>query len=1546
MNCIYVNTKTGKSYSSEFELLNDFLKENFQLKGGSIYSSEEVQSSTLNKLKKINSSKYDRATDGEYLEILELVSEEQPAILRQHVELKHLNRLSPEYDVNNRIKNYVAKRINDIDSQQIIDFDRFEKEHNDKTGTQLVDVNRFNTLRSLDIFKNNSDSEIKLLQRQIEEEINVETVSALFSTHLYKMIDLALQGKSFKGYFENLYTSNNTEAKMFLGDTYTQEEWYNQLSRVIFNISNKIKSIGIPLTNIKLIADSPTVKVKGIVNITATDLNGDSHIFIIKASKNSFSEWDSGKLSNVDWELAIQRQLLGQNINVSNSKLYIIPIKITSNQNPNGIYDEDFENRTINKLSNTSSISLYAEKLVPRKFFPKHDGETVNKINELFNSLIPNYELRTESDLETFDEVLEKAKRRFDKEGVWRINNKYDGAYGLKSGWNEASSQEELEKLISLYISHQETLQNRTVSMVRSAIIEAIENNDALKTSKHKSESDIVLNKTIQQYLNKDWEVLNAIPEAISLGIILLRNVKNNTINVLNISGNQFKFTHKETGLLGGDLEGIKVMMFLNEFRDQIFPNTSYKIGEIITYNPKEGSPWTHQVTPTFEKFQRLMRQNNLESDIKLNDDYILGIEDIALVKVMTTLDNYVGKEADNLNKVFNVFGNKHLSEIEKRDLLEVNNLFLQKYPEYKKLTIKPELNFGDPLEVIFSLLQVAILSKEGIDPTGDFRDLSKYSLGMADFKTLLTAFYTKDIEQYDKTGQKIQGIVGGLSWATPEWVQSKDMRQINGLISTGNSIIGERMVKFSEGMWKLTDNFYNNIGYNRLEQLAWGETQSIHSEFFLRDSSGNFHPDFKTKNPYVTDVENALESEHHRKYLMHALLKINAYKFGIADHIIENLNPENLESLKSVDKFAEALDNGKYFEMPLMRREEQSKYKGLFMSAGDNFRRLGAIQDKVVDWIDGRELSQYDLQNVNDQSLGFFEMYDAYGTQEKWQKNKMIEENGFHYYEFNLDTIAHKMAFSKIRKQTFDMILPTVSAYMWWLKLMGGRQNVDITKQMEYIINQVKLAVFDEPLIGDEQKTIAKGIAFAKKISTTAMLAFRPALLAKELTIGFFKNFSGAATGLFEEFGTKEMTQAYTKLITIDKQFSNEFNMIQKLNHMYRMANMDISTVAGKMQHDRHGIARGAGRWMFATSTAADYYNRMAILLAKMIKDGSYEAHSMEDNKLVYNPRKDKRFEYYLSEREKHKDENGNYTNKKGDQKYNQQRSLYLLTVQQLNKEYGIVNRKPLTENDLIDKAYTQKERNSFKAMSDLLYGAYDKDSQAQFPSTLLGIATMQFLTYWPSKMKFWFGKPVSGEDSAIGKFEHAYSKDAEGNAILGEDGKPIYLYFDYEEDSNGKIIQKVVEYETDEKVITWNGTPQEGLFYSVAYTMQDILRGDWDSLKNNKLRRNRTLFALGDGLFIWLMFMMMRAIWQNISEEQDRGSFSGELVNFMQNVNEKVYNEYDLLKNTFFAIQTEPLFLGWGLRAAKSMQNVLTGDLSLQRALTQNIGALEMFK
>ena len=49
---------------------------------------------------------------------------------------------------------------------------------------------------------------------------------------------------------------------------------------------------------------------------------------------------------------------------------------------------------------------------------------------------------------------------------------------------------------------------------------------------------------------------------------------------------------------------------------------------------------------------------------------------------------------------------------------------------------------------------------------------------------------------------------------------------------------------------------------------------------------------------------------------------------------------------------------------------------------------------------------------------LGFpNEMYDVYSRQTDANKIKNVQEKGLIYYELNLDTIAHRVASSKIRK-------------------------------------------------------------------------------------------------------------------------------------------------------------------------------------------------------------------------------------------------------------------------------------------------------------------------------------------------------------------------------------------------------------------------------------------------------------------------------------------------------------------------------------------------
>ena len=88
------------------------------------------------------------------------------------------------------------------------------------------------------------------------------------------------------------------------------------------------------------------------------------------------------------------------------------------------------------------------------------------------------------------------------------------------------------------------------------------------------------------------------------------------------------------------------------------------------------------------------------------------------------------------------------------------------------------------------------------------------------------------------------------------------------------------------------------------------------------------------------------------------------------------------------------------------------------------------------------------------------------------------------------------------------------------------------------------------------------------------------------------------------------------------------------------------------------------------------------------------------------------------------------------------------------------------------------------------------------------------------------------------------------------------------------------------------------------------------------------------------------MREIYKWLTEEQGRGTVSGELINFMGVVNEKVFREYNVWENTFKALNTEPLWVDWTRRSFKGLQDFVTGDKTLAQAATLSVGALEFLK
>lgn len=1529
MPCFY--WKENKKFYTDTELINEYLANNSVLSSSAIFSDDQVQNSAITELKKLH--KPELFGNENYMSVLDLISKPNKQLFTTVKQLEEVERLVPEYIEKNRIRQYIINNINSV---------------TDVPENITYNTNTFAELITDPKIAQYSEDKVKYLLSQIEQEIEIENKTKEISFMLHKILSDYIDLNNSRP-LRSIFEKHFKEDRIDLYGEDNKELWYSKISSIVNIIKEKIYSIGLPITNLKLVThEDSKLDIYGQIDLVAIDSAGTAHIFDITTSKKSFAAWDSAKKLTNDWSLAIKRQLIGQALPIDDTQLYIIPITVQSLGNPNAVNVDDFENRTNDPtagLKSTGWISSIADKLIPRRIIVKYDPARVDKLKESISTIISeNYEIKTEVRDTNVDNIMKNAERRFRMTNTWSLYNEFEDLEEIPKGYIEekpendspeaiAKAKEAFRKRIERYVELVKSQENREVAIIQDAIVSAIKTNQAIKTSPFATERDNTLNHLLDDYLNDDWEVIR-IPEAKAMGIVVLRNKINNVINIFNISATQAYANAKLDNYLQGDLDIIKAMIFVNEFHNELFPTSAFKLGQILTFNPRNAVTYSKPSQEALRMFKNRVNKTGSIIEINIKEENLLGIQDVALNNIVSALKHYEGPFRGKIDKVLNKLGEGYLESIDKVKLIDARSELLREFPTYINKTIEPKLNFDDPIEVILALLQVAILTKDGIEPIGDFQNLTKYSIQGADFRTLLKSIYTQNIDEYDENGKKVQWLVGGLAWTNPEWVQSRDLRQINGLVNTGISFIRERIIGMNEKTRPHTLKFFDAIHYNTFERMTWGDSQGKYKNLYLTDETGRVTQEFKTKNPYVYDTVNSLE-DYEREHLQNLLLIINQYKYGVPDEEVEKMNASDIESIKKNDKFAKALRDGTYFEMPLIRKEGPSKYKDAFISMSDRWQ--GMWKDTITAWIDGRELSPEDVENVDAQKMGIFEMYDIYGKQEGTTRAKMIEERGTNYFDLNLDTIAHRVAFNKIRKQTFDLILPTINAYMWWIKLIGKKQNSDVSKQLEYIINQIKLAIFDEPLINDEEKTIAKGLVFARQLSSISMLAFRPALLAKEMTIGVLKNFSAAALGINEEFGSKEMTKAYTKLLTIDNKFNDEFNMIDRLNQWYGMGNMDINSIAKKIQTDRWGVSKGMGRYMFMTSTVGDYYNRMAVLMSKMIKDGSYDAHSMINGELIYDPIKDERFSYYLSEREKYKDKDGNYTSKKGDLKYNSQRNKYLWTIDQMNKEGSVINQKKLEEKDLIPKAYSQLERNSIKTYSDLMYGAYDKEWQSQFSNTLIGIAFMQFMNYWPNKMRFYFGKTIKAEDSPMGKIVQDYDE---------VNGEKKYKWWETVENPDGTTYRRVTFENTGDPFYKWEGTPQEGVFVSFMYTAQDIIKGNWKNVKDNKLRRNRAMFALSDAFLIYMILWIMRAIYDNLKKEQGRDSLSGETIYFMDTVNNKVLNEYDVWGNTFGAIKTEPVFMSWGTRVLEGLHSTVSGNKDLSQLLGQSVGAFEFLK
>jgi len=1520
------------------DLAKVFYKNTRQLDPSSaIFSSEDIQETTVNILRTLETSS-EAIKNSDLTNINDFITNSNFAPILHDIGVD-IERLAPEYIEDNYLPKFIEKSLEKDSSPNF-----------NVTDLPKVDSKKLSQL--IDKFPSIDKNILIYYLSKFEEDLDITDKTKDFSNNLHQLINIAINDKfgiKSSSYVTKLNTFIKSNPDIF--GVGLDKEWITKLNFIIQNIITLVSQTGVPITNLTLSSGiNDKAKIKGNLELLAVDKYGNAHIFIIKVSKSEYKDWNDAKLLELDWQLALSKQLLSKHIDVKNTMLQVIPIQFQTLKDPNSLIYRGSENRQTasrNGLVEGGRLTTIARKLIPDVLRIKYNEDKLEKFKSDLDGLIPSYKIKTTRDNYNIDKIVENAK----KKGFFSYFNQFSDSldspsYGKK--YIRAESEEDFRKKITSYVEYAKLQENLALINLKKAINSVLLDPVQSQIKLNNSKQEVIANRIFKDYLRGDWELIESIPEADSLGLILMKNNFTNTIDVISLSTyNDLAEYSDIDNLLYGDLEYIKSFLFLNSYKNELFLGRGNKIGNIITYNPYNDNNKTFRTTKqAFSLFVNRMTNKGRSNDILLNEtEHLVSFERNTLDNVRNSLINYQGSHKNELEGIFKDVLGYQLNDLDLTKLLEINKDFIKTFPEFNERQLNPVFNFEDPKEYLYGLLQTSILAKYGVHLSGDFIGMTNFAVQFSDFGSLLGAIFNPNQKKYNKNGKLISGIMGGLTQVTPDLVGSKDLRNINMIIANINSKIGQKMVDESSNIHNITMKYYNAIGFSNFSRNVLGETQSKYKHLFISDGD-SISREFKTKNPYINNSENALTSAE-RQFLKEILFEIQKYTLNLNSIQISKIDPNSIESLRSNERIAKAIDSGDYFKIPLVRREELTKHKGLFQHGLYGFWQLvkDRIKDTINNLIDPRELDSEEMQYVNTSAVGFSEMYDLYGRQTDEYKAKVIEKHGVDYFEWNLDTIAHRVAFNKIRKYQFDSKLPIINAYIWWIKIQGGKENEELDKVMEYIKNQLKLAAFDEPIIEDEFKDVIKVTSVLKKISTAGMLAFRPVLLIKELTLGVMKGCGIAATQIYgkDQFTLNDLRQAYTKFFTINDKFSSEYNLLENLNHFYRFANMDANTISRKLQSDRMGLVRGFGRYMYAMNTMPDYYNRLSLFIAKMIHDGSYNAHSIVDGKIVYNPKNDDRFKYYLENREKYKDSKGNYIPAKNDIEYNKQRNIYILLQEQLNIENAGENIPFMKEVDLINKAYSEQERASFKSFTDTAYGYYDKDSSSQLTQTWYGIIWLQFMQFWPGKMHQWFGIPSNKKDpdgSPIGRMKQK---------TIMEDGEEKLLWRKaiYKDDNPEEFdrFEEVTE-NTGDPAYAWTGTPQEGLAYSILYTLHDIFTLNFKDALGNKERLQRCAFAIHDAVLMAIIAGIIKAILGNIIADEGTDGLSGNVLNFAATVNQKVLRETNIYQNTLGALNSEPVFLNYGQKLATDLQSMMLGDKSVQEVMGRDIGAFEFLK
>lgn len=706
-------------------------------------------------------------------------------------------------------------------------------------------------------------------------------------------------------------------------------------------------------------------------------------------------------------------------------------------------------------------------------------------------------------------------------------------------------------------------------------------------------------------------------------------------------------------------------------------------------------------------------------------------------------------------------------------------------------------------------------------------------------------------------------------------------------------------------------------VAFKKLYDAEGNGTQVFES-WFKRDPDGKISESFELVDPDSSEFRGSELSRKTLRLYLDTMYKIK--------------NPNATE----VD-----MDNAKitreYYRVPLTEAVFSRQVKGL------GFKK--AIINKINQY---KELTEGVFAGETEVKENFESKYDKLYNKFELsldQRISKIKDNGIGFFETNLEIVFNQVLVAYSKQQVSEKYVPLFKAMQIGMRKMEEDGNNDLSKVRETLDKLIANRFYGKNIMHSDLQPIYRWLSVISSFFSTMKLGLNVRSFLRETLSGMY---IGATRTMVKQHGNVTLGNYNKAIAYVLQDLPNNpsgISMVQQMNALYGMANYSLGNVVNQRRVNWLNISNWGRDTLFVGCSAPDYQHRMAILIAKMMDDGCWDAFSLDENdQLTYDVKKDKRFEIYF------KGETSN-------PKYAEQRALFLKNIEEWNAQgYRKEDGSTLTENDqFLPQPYTNREAQSIKNYADILYGHYDDESRSLMNDMFLGSFFMQFKTFVTAKLEQWI---MNG-----GVYNVEYLKQ-QYDPVTNEKLYEIIKYPN--EDNTGMPYREIIKESAynslseEEKAqaqpyIEWTGQPMEGMARGALNTVRAIVKMDKEELDriwNDPHEKGLLLLGMSDLFLMGLLAILIKALygaalgseeWSDINKDVRNSNYFASLS---YNVLRGVTNDNNITSIvSSMASDVNPPFLTNMKQFVDSCWGVAIGDQSLAYALTRNVGAVSDF-